>query len=696
MSPVKEELLKHTEEQCSVSPFGLRRNFPANPEERPIHPGVKEKEKTFEDFVDEQLKLDKEPLRKDMQIRTGATGTEKRNFLRKGEGRSRLKKSMKSNQEEPPVFVLQHNEKSRRMCSSPGTHQRRSSALLDSLKTKAESKPSEQRSEITDKEGCLRNSIYSCDKKELGYDGVLQSNNENQTPCFARASDHVDGSNSQKNKEHPKESNQKCHLHRNRPSQSGNILSSNSDLKVGSLEERVSFKRVNDRIIRVPERRAHSPSGMAGRTEQSADGLTLTTEIMQLWHRSDSSDSTSTEEDPVSQYHRLPKLPSNPSRLDCRDNDNVDLSDEDYASDALSDTRDGVPGRIRTPHCPLAQLSSSAGSGSESSESEIQRLHWSQTDRVKEAPRAEGRRATETKDELRTPGTSDLFSQVFPQVTCPGENRADNECSVRSFNSQHCNSGKPLQKIQGRSGLGVRTGGRSDITIDKMKTEQDKALTFIRLCGILPFVLNTLVFEDLKQQIQYIKKHLAEREREWWQAHSELQSRVDVLTRENQVLLSQCALSERLRNSTGRSTPHPAAQGMLNPDITNDGTQALRASKAIIREEICHPDGRIEQFLSNGSRVIVFRNGTTKEIGADQKSVTVSFFNGDVKRIQPDGTVVYHYYDAQITHSTYPSGLEVLQFPNNQREKRYPDGTREIVFPDGTIKSIPEGRQKTF
>ncbi len=37
--------------------------------------------------------------------------------------------------------------------------------------------------------------------------------------------------------------------------------------------------------------------------------------------------------------------------------------------------------------------------------------------------------------------------------------------------------------------------------------------------------------------------------------------------------------------------------------------------------------------------MITFRNGTKKEIGVD-KSVTVTFFNGDVKRMLADGTVV--------------------------------------------------------
>lgn len=49
---------------------------------------------------------------------------------------------------------------------------------------------------------------------------------------------------------------------------------------------------------------------------------------------------------------------------------------------------------------------------------------------------------------------------------------------------------------------------------------------------------------------------------------------------------------------------------------------------------------QVEQLLSDGSRVIVFRNGTRKEIAADQKSITVTFFNGDVKRVLADGTTV--------------------------------------------------------
>uniref|UniRef100_A0A8C5UHQ9 Centromere protein J C-terminal domain-containing protein n=1 Tax=Malurus cyaneus samueli TaxID=2593467 RepID=A0A8C5UHQ9_9PASS len=61
---------------------------------------------------------------------------------------------------------------------------------------------------------------------------------------------------------------------------------------------------------------------------------------------------------------------------------------------------------------------------------------------------------------------------------------------------------------------------------------------------------------------------------------------------------------------------------------------------------------------------------------------TISLSDGNAKKIMPDQRVIYCYADAQITHTAYPDGLEVLQFPNNQIEKYYPDGTQEIVFPD--------------
>ncbi|XP_030355547.1 uncharacterized protein LOC115613768 [Strigops habroptila] len=125
--------------------------------------------------------------------------------------------------------------------------------------------------------------------------------------------------------------------------------------------------------------------------------------------------------------------------------------------------------------------------------------------------------------------------------------------------------------------------------------------------------------------------------------------------------------------------------------------QERRKSEEEVQEKIEYRDGKVEEVLTDGRRIITFRNGTKKEISADKRTMTISFFNGDVKKIMPDRTVIYYYADAQTTHIAYPDGLEVLQFPNNQIEKHYPDGTKEIVFPDRTVKCLYcNGFKETF
>ncbi|XP_051782132.1 centromere protein J isoform X1 [Erpetoichthys calabaricus] len=116
-----------------------------------------------------------------------------------------------------------------------------------------------------------------------------------------------------------------------------------------------------------------------------------------------------------------------------------------------------------------------------------------------------------------------------------------------------------------------------------------------------------------------------------------------------------------------------------------------------VLQEINHADGKIEQILQNGDQVIIFPNGSRKEVCADGKTVKVTFFNGDIKQIMADQRVIYFYADAQTTHTTYPDGLEVLQFPNNQIEKHFPDGRKEITFPDQTIKNVyPDGQEESL
>ncbi|XP_042638923.1 centromere protein J [Orycteropus afer afer] len=122
-----------------------------------------------------------------------------------------------------------------------------------------------------------------------------------------------------------------------------------------------------------------------------------------------------------------------------------------------------------------------------------------------------------------------------------------------------------------------------------------------------------------------------------------------------------------------------------------------KEEKEGIQGEINHPDGKVEKVFKNGCHVILFPNGTRKEMSADGKTLTVTFFNGDVKQVMPDERVIYYYAAAQTTHTTYPEGLQVLHFSSGQIEKHFPDGRKEITFPDQTIKNLyADGQEESI
>ncbi|XP_072164181.1 centrosomal P4.1-associated protein-like [Diadema setosum] len=162
--------------------------------------------------------------------------------------------------------------------------------------------------------------------------------------------------------------------------------------------------------------------------------------------------------------------------------------------------------------------------------------------------------------------------------------------------------------------------------------------------------------------------------------------------------------------STSRNTPlsnSPQARQHSSPSRhAQGGPHHTSPPRGVIKpqangrmenyEEIVHTDGKVEQIKTDGTRVLAFANGTTKEISPDGRSIIISFFNGDMKQITPDQRVVYYYSETKTTHTTYPDGLEILQFSNNQTEKHYPDGTKEITFPDQTIKYLfPNGGEES-
>ncbi|XP_015284966.1 PREDICTED: centromere protein J [Gekko japonicus] len=137
--------------------------------------------------------------------------------------------------------------------------------------------------------------------------------------------------------------------------------------------------------------------------------------------------------------------------------------------------------------------------------------------------------------------------------------------------------------------------------------------------------------------------------------------------------------------------------GNVPVETSTPTTPVYIDSEEETQNEVSHPDGKVEKILKDGSHLIFFPNGTRKEVSCDGKTTTVTFFNGDIKQVLEDQRVIYYYADAKTTHTTYPTGLEVLHFSNGQTEKYFPDGRKEIVFPDQIVKNIfPDGQEENI
>ena len=131
----------------------------------------------------------------------------------------------------------------------------------------------------------------------------------------------------------------------------------------------------------------------------------------------------------------------------------------------------------------------------------------------------------------------------------------------------------------------------------------------------------------------------------------------------------------------------------------DDSIQQPQASKAdssiLFRHTTSAPsislggvtDGKSEETLKDGTRVVKFANGTVKRVSPFGESV-VEFANGDSKKTTPEGVTVYYYAQAKTTHTTLLDGTEKYEFPNGQEEIHRGDGSKEILFADGTRKKV--------
>ncbi|XP_068564616.1 uncharacterized protein si:ch211-140l13.3 isoform X2 [Cebidichthys violaceus] len=270
--------------------------------------------------------------------------------------------------------------------------------------------------------------------------------------------------------------------------------------------------------------------------------------------------------------------------------------------------------------------------------------------------------------------------QMFPEIQKQDQQQSSSSSSNRDDKSQGDSNGaqkmlkihspKPRRKPDGpdvtkraqTSRDFLRQGADQNDEVESREQSQDVRNQHIR------HKLETEEVQALRQQMEALQQQFRQRESDW----SEVRRQLEELIRENSELREKRIVTPQCSPVAGRCTAQ---------------TRTL------------HQEGQseMEQLLSNGCGLVTQADWIRKVTSADQKTKTVTFFNGDVKHILEDGKVVYYYAASQTTHTSHPSGLEVFHFPNKQIEKRHPGGKREILFPDQTIKYLePDGSERTI
>ncbi|XP_054827999.1 centromere protein J-like [Eublepharis macularius] len=88
-------------EHTSLSPFGIRINTGTRSvDDRPIRPGIGVRQKTFEEFIEEQLKVDSQRIEDHQKNSYETKVAARKSFLKRGEGAARLEKNKGNNEKE--------------------------------------------------------------------------------------------------------------------------------------------------------------------------------------------------------------------------------------------------------------------------------------------------------------------------------------------------------------------------------------------------------------------------------------------------------------------------------------------------------------------------------------------------------------------------------------------------------------------
>ncbi|KAG9347514.1 hypothetical protein JZ751_005082, partial [Albula glossodonta] len=661
LSPIKEE--EQCEDRCPVSPFGIRRKPPANPEDRPIRPGVGVWQKTFEEFVEEQLKADQDILQKEKQGKKEVKLAESKYFLRKGQGMIRIERRKDSVQKSSrglSVILPPRTESitdQRRHLSEP--------TLLHTEEAKANRHPpcrssfSQVRPKTNEVEKQLGADLKAGNESNVEFQGTLHKSIENTASIYDVGENKVSTkiSNDMMFHRHLCVAERDCASHtqeqggmnesvRTQSFESATVLTDleqafsgghrcKKDNHVNAMETCVGFKKVNDHIVRVPEESSlvTNSGSENGDSWGRWEGPGLVMETTWCPHPS----GPNSEADPLQQHHEQ-AAPQTAPMLGHKDQ-NLDLSEDDYASDAPSEPEARPASRPWTPHglVLLQQFSSSSCSSSSDTE-ELQALHRSST--AAWAPHAKtfrkptvGKKAPAEQPptshggdvKSKPPSTSQLIASLFPAVKTKMTKTAHRGHCNRPFGSEDSQHGnEPLLRLQRDNALMMKAEMGRDSVMEKTKEEQHNPLGFLRQsicrsecekrdyfskCGYRPAkqegqalrsqeLTPNIGIQELRLQIVALQEQFKERESHWLLAHERLQGQVEALTRENVELRGEHTVTtthhQEARGSNDKLPSHSRTKTMVSEAVGLGTCLVKRAESSSSRlSRSCTPVGRL-------------------------------------------------------------------------------------------------------
>lgn len=120
------------------------------------------------------------------------------------------------------------------------------------------------------------------------------------------------------------------------------------------------------------------------------------------------------------------------------------------------------------------------------------------------------------------------------------------------------------------------------------------------------------------------------------------------------ITSDDCESSEELSSDDNQVYESSTNSKDREDDATeSSNSESTRRSSCDIIRETVSEDGRKE---------ILYSNGNLKKISADGVNEKVIFYNGDVKETREDSER-YYFAENKTYHTTYKSGLEVIEFP---------------------------------